>query len=303
MKREIFILSLLVSFATQAKILDKIVAVIDDQVVTQSMLERFKTNILARKNIAPIIYRKNDYAPDEIIDLIFNAKVVRAHLEKQGVLINDEHVESEIKSKEKQLGLSRKEILTFLRNNNVSFEEYFQLSREVIEYQYFLQKIIFPLISVSDQEIKNEYYEINKNNRALSFKYNLVDFYISPAILTKSDLENLPVDLKNFQIKGILPAKLQSVENAKLSDLDSNTLSPIIEKAIKSVNEGDFSRPVEFNGMIHVFYVENRQVGESEDFLENKDLLSRQIRMRKEEKVKSMWFSKESANHYVKKFL
>ncbi len=42
-------------FTSQAKLLDKIVAVVDEQVVTQSLVTRMKANVSARAQISPYI--------------------------------------------------------------------------------------------------------------------------------------------------------------------------------------------------------------------------------------------------------
>ena len=102
--------------------------------------------------------------------------LIRDEISRTGYVINDNQVESQIKETEKRIGTTRKELLKFLKRHKITFEEYFEITRATIEYNIFTSKIIAPLVSVTDQEIKNTFYKRNIKNKALDLKYTLVDF-------------------------------------------------------------------------------------------------------------------------------
>ena len=122
-----------------------------------------------------------------------------------GYIISDDRVESEIKAKEKALGLTRESLLKFLRENDLTFDEFFELTRESIEFNVFISTVIQPLISVTEQEIKNAFYKENQKNKTLTFKYTLVDFSVKNSKLNKTLVSEFSNVLKKYQENGILP--------------------------------------------------------------------------------------------------
>ena len=54
--------------------------------------------------------------------------------------------------------------MNFLKSNDLTFNEYFEVIRETIEFNIFNGRVIQPLITITDQEVKNLFYKQNKSN-------------------------------------------------------------------------------------------------------------------------------------------
>ena len=109
---------------------------------------------------------------------LLKRNIIRLKLKEIGYEITDKQVEAQIKTTESRLGLGRADLLSFLESNGLTFQEYFETTRESIEYNIFLGKVIKPLVKISDQDILKKYKEVSKSD-SLTYKYDLVDFYIS----------------------------------------------------------------------------------------------------------------------------
>ncbi|MDD0854709.1 SurA N-terminal domain-containing protein [Halobacteriovorax sp. GB3] len=300
MKRFFILFSILATFNAHAELLDKILAVVDDNVITLSMVERVKQNLIARRNISPFVYSKQKYSNKEISDIIINSHLIRSKLKEMNIIITDEHVESEIKSKEKALGLSRAALLNFLENNNTTFEEFFEITRGAIEFNQFNARVIAPLISVTDQEIKNKYYEQNSKDKRLAFKYNLVDFSLSKNKV--KDKNHFVNSLKKYQTTGILPDQYSDLGTNVLGDITEDGLTSELNKLLKKSQEGQFTSPILLYGDYHVFFVKKKDLVESEDYRKQKNRLKGQIFTQKSLKVTDNWYKREMTKHYVKYF-
>lgn len=304
MKILILLLTLGLSTAwAQEKLLDKIVAVINTRVISLSEIQRIESTLDARREISPVIYSKPKYAQKELIDIMIRTFIVREKINAQGYVINDDAVESRIKMTEERLGLKRSDLLAFLKTKNLTYEEYFEVMRETMEYNIFASKIIAPLISVTEQEVKNEYYKRNSSNNTLSFKYNLTDFYISEGSLVEKNNDRFLNVLKDYQLTGKLPHEFKSLETNNLDNINEDAISKELAEILKTTPEGTFSKSISLNGYMHVFYVQKKDLVESQDFARFKEKIQNDIFMSKGEAVTNNWFDREYSNYYIKNLL
>lgn len=287
----------------QEKLLDKFVAVVNTRVFSLSELQRIENTLPARKEISPIVYTKDKYSEKELLDLMIQAFIIRDKINNQGYVINDDAVESRIKMTEERLGLKRSDLLAFLKSKNITFEEYFEIIRETMEYNIFATKIIAPLISVTEQEIKNEYYRRNSSNNALSFKYNLVDFYIDENNLIDKDRKKFLAVLKDYQLTGKLPEEYRTLETNPLENISEDGLNKELQETLKPTAEGSFSNAVVLNKHLHVFYVQKKDLVESQDFTRAKEQIQNEIFVGKGKSVSQNWFDREYTNYYIKNLL
>lgn len=308
MKLIIFLILLsIVSYAQSEKpsekLLDKIVAVVNTKVISLSEIQRMESTLEARKEISPIIYADRSYNNKALLDILIKSQIIRDKINSQGYVINDDAVESRIKMTEERLGLKRSDLLQFLKGKNLTYEEYFEIIRETMEYNIFAQRIIAPLISVTEQEIKNEYYRRNTTNNALSFKYNLIDFYIPEEKLIDRNENKFLSILKDYQLTGKLPEEYKDLESNNLDNLNEDGLSKDLATILKTTSEGSFSRPIFLNNYLHVFYVQKKDLVESQDFLKFKDQIQNDIFISKGKSVTDNWFDREYSNYYIKNLL
>lgn len=287
----------------QEKLLDKLVAVVNTRVISLSEIKRIEDTLPARKEISPMIYTKAKYTEKELLDIIIRSFIIRDKINAQGYIINDDAVESRIKMTEERLGLKRADLLNFLKTKGLTYEEYFEIIRETMEFNVFASKIIAPLVSVTEQEIKNEYYRRNTANNALSFKYNLVDFYIKESGLVDKSVDKYLNVLKDYQLTGRLPEDYRNLESNNLENLSEDALSKDLAAILKTTAEGSFSKATTISGYLHVFYVQKKDLVESQDFLKFKDQIQNEIFMDKGQAVTNNWFDREFSNYYIKNLL
>lgn len=296
----ILITALLFLPLAQGRLLDKVKAVYNDKTFTLSQIDRIKNNLQARKNISPQIFSKTEMSEDEIIQFFVNSYLIKDKLNELGYVIGDDQVESQIKQTEKRLGLQREGLHDFLKSNGITFDEYFEIIRQTIEYNIFISRVIQPLISVTDQEIKNTFYKRNINNKTFSFKYNLVDFSIARSSISDKDLKRIKEVLKKFQISGHLPPELSEIQTNALGNIKEEGLTQALKNLLKLTDEGSFSDPILIGEFQHVFYVKNKDLVESEIFNEIKDQIREELFSAAIEETKSLWYSREMSKHFIK---
>lgn len=295
-----FVLSFLPCSYSHGKLLDKIVGIVDDNIITASQISRANGNLAIKKNVAPIIYDKNNYSNLEMLDLTVNRFLVRAKLSEIGYSITDDQVEAQIKTNQERLGVDRKSLMTFLKQQGSSFDEYFETLREAIEYSYFVNRVISPLISISEQDVKNTFFKNNIKDPRMSFKYSLIDYSISKEKISKMDKNQFIEVVKQYRINGVLPEDYSALHASSLDDIGEESLASELRSLLKQTDEGASTAPLFLNEAYHIFFIAKKDLTESEAFLSQKEKIRDQLFEKSVKYESALWFTRERNKHYVK---
>lgn len=293
-------LTLLLNVSAQAKLMDKISAIVDDNIITLSQVQRIHKSLPIKKNVAPMIYDKASYSNEEIVNLMVNKFLIRAKLVELGYSITDDQVEAQIKANEKRLNVDRKALMTFLKQQGSTFDEYFETLREAIEYSYFINRVISPTIAVSEQDVKNAYFKRNIKDTRMNFKYTLIDYSIGRDVMPKLDKGQLEEVVKQYRINGVLPDAFSTLSVNNLGDITEEGIAPELKNLLKHTDEGTLSAPIVLNGQHHVFFIAKKDLVESEEFASQKDKLREELFEVAVKAESAVWFERERNKHYIK---
>jgi peptidyl-prolyl cis-trans isomerase SurA len=296
-----FLISLtFISNNLEAKLLDKIAAIVDDNIITLSQITRVNNNLAIKKNVAPMIYDKTTFTTQEILNISINRFLIRAKLAEIGYTITDDQVEAQISSNQERLGVDRKSLMGFLKQQGTSFDEYFETLREAIEYSYFVNRVISPMISISDQDIKNAYYKNNINDSRMNFKFSMIDYSFSKDITAKPAKNQLEDVIKQYRINGVLPEEFSTMGVANLDEITEEGLANDLKALLKGTDEGALTTPILLGNQYHVFYIAKKDLVETEAFAKQKDQI-KDVLFEKAVKAETvLWFEREMNKHYIK---
>lgn len=292
--------SLFLNISAEARLMDKISAIVDDNIITLSQVQRIHKSLPIKKNVAPMIYDRNSYSSEEITNLLVNKFLIRAKLAELGYSITDDQVEAQIKANEKRLNVDRKALMTFLKQQGSTFDEYFETLREAIEYSYFINRVISPTIAVSEQDVKNAYFKRNIKDTRMNFKYTLIDYSIGRDVMPKIDKGQLEEVVKQYRINGVLPEPFSTLSVNNLGDITEEGLAPELKNLLKHTDEGILTAPIVLNGQHHVFFIAKKDLVESEEFANQKDKLREELFEAAVKAEASVWFERERNKHYIK---
>jgi peptidyl-prolyl cis-trans isomerase SurA len=290
---------LIISSSASSALLDKVAGVINDKVFTLSEINRVKSTIGVRREIAPFIFNKNQYSKTEVLKVLQNSYIIKDKLSELGFVVSDDSVEGRIKETEKGLRLNREELLVFLKSKGLTFNEYFELLRGAMEYNIFNRRIIAPLVTITDQELKNFYYKQNSKNKALSFKYKLLDFSLPKSKVLKADYKRIPSILNVYKTTGNIPEIYSDIDTNDLGELQGDDLPKELKELLKNTDAKNFTQIYVKDNKLHSFYLVEKDLTESEDFLRSKNAIYTKIFMNRADSLSQNWFSRESLNYYI----
>jgi peptidyl-prolyl cis-trans isomerase SurA len=296
----VFLSVFLFATSVEAKLLDKIAAIVDDNIITLSQINRVAKNLAIKKNVAPMIYDKATFNNDELLNISINKYLIRAKLTELGYTITDDQVEAQIKSNEKRLNVDRKSLMNFLKEQGSTFDEYFETLREAIEQSYFINRVVSINISVSEQDVKNTYFKNNIKDSRLNFKYTLIDYVISKEIHPKLGKDQMEDVVKQYRINSILPEAFSELTSSNLDEITEEGIAPELKNLLKHTDEGAISSVILLNGQHHVFYVVKKDLVESEAFSKQKDSIRESLFEAAVKAEAQLWFERERNKHYIK---
>lgn len=300
MKNILLVLIIFCISNVQAKLLDKIVGIVDDNIVTLSQIQRLNKSLSIKKNVAPMIYDRSSYSNEDFLTLTVNKFLIRAKLNELGIPVGDDAIEAQVKSNEKRLNVDREQLKSFLKTQGVTFDEYFETLREAMEYSYFVQRVISPLVSVSEQDVKNEFIKRNSKDARLNVKYTLIDYSISKESKQKIDKSEFESAVKNLRMRNINSESFSDMNVTNLDDITEEGLTPELKSLLKSTDEGSLSNYIFLNNAHHFFFVVKKDLVETENYTKQKDKIRDEMF---EKNVKSevlVWFEREKNKHFIK---
>ncbi|MDX1921260.1 MAG: hypothetical protein SFU25_11075, partial [Candidatus Caenarcaniphilales bacterium] len=106
--------------------------------------------------------------------------------------------------------------------------------------------------------------------------------------------------LKDYQLTGLLPEEYKGRETNHLENLNEDGLSKEVAKVLKVTAEGSFSKAISLGGIMHLFYVQKKDLVESQDFQKFKEQIQNDIFTNKGTSVTNNWFDREYSNYYIK---
>lgn len=274
----------------------------NDKIITLSKTKRAVQNLNARRDISPQIYSKQAYTDQEMSKILVQRLLVRSKIEELGYIITDDQVEGQIAATERRLGVSRQDLLEFLRGNQMTFDEYFEVIRETIEFNLFYTRVVQPLVSVSEQEVKNEFFKRNLQNQSLAFRYNLLSFSLHQRHVTKEVKNNFQEVLEGFRNTGILPQAYSEMVTTPMGEITEDGLSNSLKEVLKNTDEGQLSDPILIGDSYHVFLVQAKDLVESELYLRQKERLYGELMEVAAVRAIDLWYQREENKYYIRYF-
>ncbi len=167
-----FLLSLvlffnLLSLTSQAEVVEKIVAIVNDEIITLTDLHKYQARLKSGVMMDDLLTQgasSKEYLADQnkLIALLIDERIIDSEVKKQSLSVTIERVEKEIRGITKNNNMSRNQLKQTLQGQGIDFAEYQNMIKTRLERQALIEKNLTSKIQISDEEIQN--YSGNKNS-------------------------------------------------------------------------------------------------------------------------------------------
>ncbi len=161
-----------------AEVVDRIVAVVNDSIITLSELNAASSSALdtiagsEKKDTKKIIELKS-----RILDGLIEQKLVKQAADKAGIEVSEREIDNAVEDVRRGNNMTQERLLLALAGSGLTYREYREQLKEQIRQVKFVGKEFRSKISVEDSEIE-EYYRQNKGDFLTPAAYRISLIFI-----------------------------------------------------------------------------------------------------------------------------
>ncbi|MBP6941109.1 MAG: peptidyl-prolyl cis-trans isomerase [Syntrophorhabdaceae bacterium] len=170
------ILSLMLPAGIQGEVVDRIIAIVNDDIITLKDVERYVHVEKQGKYTSVNEYLRN-LELKEKIDIFINDMLIKQQAKKLKIDISDREVEGIVENVKKQNLITETELREQLKKENITYKDFRDGIKMNILRSRVLARVISPEVKITDDDLK-EYYDKHLNE----FKeeeYRLKQIFVS----------------------------------------------------------------------------------------------------------------------------
>ncbi len=298
-----------------AKLVDRIVAVVNDDIITLTDLNKAIAPYVDKINTAgysarekkKIIYNiKKDMINRMVDKMLTDQEIKRLH-----VTVSDKEIDNAIERLKQSQFMTQEDLERAIKRTGMTFKEYREKIRQEILRPKLINYTVKSKVIVTDKDIKKYYLEHKKEFVGIT-KYHLrnicilVDNYASDKI--KLEKKNMAEKIKKMLDKGYafkkLVKKYSETPNASnggdLGSLKLSTLSGKIRDAVKNLKSGQYTNVILTDQGYQIFYIEGINTEKGKTLAQVSDMISKKLYKQKVNKKFRKWLDSLREKSHIK---
>lgn len=147
-----FIVSVFVSGAAAAEIVDRVVAVVGSDIITLSDVKQFSAQRSANPRLAEGMAGAPS-APKDPLEALIREKLLKIEMERLGVGATATEIDAAVNDVVTRNGITLEVLKSELSRKGMPFEKFKKDLGDQIRQMKFLSQVIFPRIKISEDEV------------------------------------------------------------------------------------------------------------------------------------------------------
>jgi peptidyl-prolyl cis-trans isomerase SurA len=168
-----------------AKPVDKIVAIVNDQLITLSDVEKFKKKLATGGLVDDALLKLSDTKEllkdkNALLNELIDEKLIDSEVKRKNMEVTIERVEQEIRSIATNNNISRQQLTTALSAKGVTMSQYQDFIKTSLERQSLIEKEVTSKIRISDEDISSYFLAKKGLSATQTFEYSLSHILLNP---------------------------------------------------------------------------------------------------------------------------
>jgi len=284
--------------AAGAEVLDRIVAVINDEVITLSELKASVALAESSLKDNPGVRTDKKVSRKKILDDLVKEKLIKQASDKMGIDVSEEEIDNAVKEIEDQNGFTRKELLLALAGSGLTYEEYRDRLKGQIRSVKFMDMRFRSRINIKPDEVENYY------RQHIDEFYGAPSFRISIIFIDGSDEARLAVrigkvmkglrDREPFsELARLYSDDVSSTNGGDLGLVKAGEMDETLEREIFKLSVGEVSPPIQKPEGIYLVKFNQYSAGEPAPLAKVRSVIYKKLFDRTFEEMMDTWFENE----------
>ena len=287
-----------------AAVVDSLAAIVNDDIITSYDVDQgvaLLTKETEKKG--PLSDAEKSQLRPTALNRLIDKKLIDQKIKELNISISDEELRQTIEDVKKQNKITQENLISALRSQGLSFDQYKAQLREQLERIRLMGQEVRSKIQVGEQEIR-EYYDANPKS------FGAEEFFRARHIFFRINQNAKPGELRKVLATAMLA--LQQAKSGKdfselakkysddpqaakdggdLGIFKKGDMLPEIEETVINMNAGEISDLVNTPSGFHIIKLEEKAPGKMRPFAEVKGEIEDQLFKKKSEERFNQWLA------------
>jgi hypothetical protein len=255
------IIFLIIPSFSSAKVIERVEAVVEGQMVLKSEVQEFKKNSdnqnLINQNLISLVGISEKPTNKEILDYLILKKmlVLQSKKEKGGVTL-EELAENEINKLARQNNITADQLKREIISRGIDFEGYKRFIGESSLIRDTIERNVVSQVRPTEEDFVSYLKKNNINTISSSYTYDLDQIFISKGINDQTSLVS-KINADNFR-EYFENAEKYGIDTLALGVLRFREISPKHKPFISAAKVNSITKPIQEENGFRIFYLNSK---------------------------------------------
>lgn len=304
-------LGLLSTSAPAAKILDRTVVTVNDEVVLESDIDRFISQAKSKSFQELFGGIKEDQLKDRqaVLQILIDEKLINQQVKKLELQASEQEVDGQIKAIEKRNGITHAQLTARLQQLGTSMTDYKDGIRRQIERRNLIEREIRPSLEITEEQVKS-YYARTGGAKDSEMQFRIAHIFIDgkkPSAKSRAEKvhEEVSKSPENFAalVKEFSDDTSGAENGGELGFFSLSSLVSEFRKAVPKTPVGQVTAPIKTASGYHIVKVLERRAGEFVNLpAERKAEIGNQMAATEMERKMMLWLERKKREAHIRYF-
>ncbi|MCB0412144.1 MAG: peptidylprolyl isomerase [Bdellovibrionales bacterium] len=309
-----FLFAVGIANASQARTVEEIEVIINDQIITKSDIEAYQKKLKTGGLVDDALLQLRDVdklRKDRrfLIEHLIDEKLIDSEVKRQNMDATIERVEQEIREVSRRNGISRAQLKEALSRQGVKFSDYQDFIRTSLGRQSLIEKEISSRIRISDEDISSYFLQEKGSDNTQVFEMELAHILFLPQnsgdSAAKQRAEQILSRLRSNPGSFDKMAAQYSedpnfTQGGILGTFKAGEMLPEIEKAVKNLAPGEISGVIKTPAGYHILKVLRRTLVEDPSLVEDKTRIQNILYQKAFKKQLRLWLDRQRDEAFIR---
>ncbi|MCF6247740.1 MAG: SurA N-terminal domain-containing protein [Desulfobacula sp.] len=243
-----------------AHVIDKIVAIVDSDIITLVELNKESAPYLQKLEAAGYPDEKKKQMKkqiqDKILSLLIDRSLTQQEAKKYNIIVSDAEVDNSLETLKKMKSLTQEEFEMALIKDGMTLEKFRENSKKQMLQTKLINHSVKSKVVITEVEIK-AYYDANTKKYAGIKKYHLKNILLSDEEKARAVYKKLTHKKRFTTLAKKYSKAPNATDGGNLGIFDINNFSASIKQRIGTLKKGEFTTVMKTTQGYQIFYVED----------------------------------------------